>query len=118
MLGSGIYQRDVENGLEIFKDIIKRNLKLLDEYCTKNNKLYAITEIGYEAIPDSKWWTSVLAQSIGDYKPCYVLLCRNARDNEAHYFAPFPGQISEQNFVKFYKNPKTLFINDISDLYN
>ena len=43
----------------------------------------------------------------------YVLVWRNAREKEAHYYAPYPGQISALDFVEFYKHPKTIFVSDL-----
>ena len=42
-----------------------------------------------------------------------VLVWRNAREKEAHYYAPYPGQISALDFVEFYKHPKTIFVSDL-----
>ena len=94
-----------------------KNLQYLDEYCKTNDKVYAITETGYEAVADSAWWTDMLQETIGEYEPAYVLVWRNAREKENHYFAPYPGQLSEANFVDFYKSDKTLFLQDVQDMY-
>ena len=51
------------------------------------------------------------------YPISYVLMWRNARERENHYYVPYPGQISAEDFMKFYKNPKTLFSKDVQNLY-
>ena len=117
LLGFDTYQYDVDCGKEIYKSTIKKNLQYLDEYCKTNDKVYAITETGYEAVADSAWWTDMLQETIGEYEPAYVLVWRNAREKENHYFAPYPGQLSEANFVDFYKSDKTLFLQDVQDMY-
>ncbi len=79
----------------------------------EKNKLIAVAEAGYEAIPDPKWWTGTLNKAIGDYKISYVLFWRNhgwqEKEQKMHYYAPFSGQISEKDFVDFYNLDKTLF---------
>ena len=79
--------------------------------------MIAITETGYEGIPDPKWWTETLLPAIGDYPIAYVLVWRNARERVTHFYAPYPGQASAEDFVAFYNHPKTLFANDVNSLY-
>lgn len=114
LLGFDLYQSDNYINQEKFISLIQKNLSIMDEFNKETGKPYAITEIGYETVANPKWWTEVLDHAIGDYKPCYVLVWRNAREKgEEHYFAPYPGQLSENDFVEFYNNPKTIFLNDI-----
>ena len=84
----------------------------------KRNKPIALTETGLEAIPIANWWTEVLYPAIEEFPISYVLVWRNARELPNHYYAPFPGQKSANDFVKFYDKPKTLFIEDLPNLYN
>lgn len=89
----------------------------MTEEGVRRNKPIAITETGLESIPISDWWTEVLLPLTNRYPISYVLVWRNARERPNHYYAPYPGQKSETNFVKFYDNPRTLFSKDISSLY-
>ena len=78
----------------------------LDITCTfakEHDKLAAVTETGYEGIPNSEWWTKVLYQTVKDYPVSYVLTWRNACDDhmQHHYYAPFPGQESADDFCAF-----------------
>jgi len=34
-----------------------------------------------------------------------------------HFYAPFPGQISVPDFLKFYNDEYTLFENDLKGIY-
>jgi mannan endo-1,4-beta-mannosidase len=45
------------------------------------------------------------------------MVWRNARERPDHYYAPYPGQLSADDFVTFYHHPKTLFSKDIPNLY-
>jgi len=48
------------------------------------------------------------------YPVAYVLVWRNAREKVTHFFGPYPGQASAEDFKKFFENPKTLFASDIN----
>lgn len=119
LLGFDTYQYNGEQGKESFVQAFQRNLYLLDEYCRQHDKVYAVTEAGYEKVPNPKWWTQVLDKAVGTYHPCYVLVWRNAYEKgKEHFFAPYPGQLSEDDFKIFYQLPRTLFLKDIDDMYN
>lgn len=91
---------------------------ILDEVAKEKNKLAAFTETGYEAIPYANWWTETLLKAIGDYKISYVLVWRNhgfaTWNKKMHYYAPYKGQTSEADFVKFYQLDRTLFEQDVA----
>ncbi|MFR0828470.1 glycoside hydrolase family 26 protein [Bacteroides intestinalis] len=96
---------------------LEKSLTIIDSIGKAHNKVIAITETGYEGIPDSKWWTGTLLPAIEKYPIAYVLVWRNARERVTHFYAPYPGQISADDFVEFYKHPKTLFAADVNSLY-
>ena len=48
---------------------------------------------------------------------CYVLVWRNDVRSPTHYYAPVPGHICVPDFMKFYNDPYTLFLNDLKDIY-
>ena len=78
----------------------------------QNNKLAALTEFGYNGLPDSSWWTNVFAKGIGNHKISYVMGWRNAGiKDEQHYeyYVPYKGQLSANDFVLFSQLPQTLF---------
>ncbi len=92
-------------------------MTLLETLASKHNKVPAFTETGCEGLEVADWWTGCLAESLKDAKIAYVLVWRNAHDKENHFFAPYPGQKSAEDFVKFYNDPKTLFAHDVNGLY-
>ena len=118
ILGLDIYQQNSDDGTEVYQKKLETILPFLTEEGKKRNKPIAITETGLEAIPIANWWTEVLLHSVEKYPISYVLLWRNARERSNHYYAPYPGQKSADDFVKFYNSPRTLFVNDIPNLYN
>lgn len=111
----GDFGRDGKYDLEAG---IKR-LKIISDTAIKKNKLAAFTETGLESIPNATWWTETLLNSLKKEKMelCYVLVWRNDAKSPTHYYAPFPGQISEPDFIKFYNDPYTLFENDLKNIY-
>lgn len=88
-------------------------LNILDSAAAETHKLIAIAETGFEAIPYGTWWTDVLQKIIGNHPLAYVLVWRNHGYNEQmkkmHYYAPYKGQVSEKDFMKFYESDNTLF---------
>jgi len=96
-----------------------KKLKIVSDYAIKTNKLAAFTETGLESIPNTTWWTETLLKTLkrGDLKLSYVLVWRNDSRSLTHYYAPFPGQVSEKDFINFYNDPYTLFESDLKEIY-
>lgn len=109
VLGFDTYQFD----RDVFLAGVDRMLAITDSVAQAHDKVIAVTEIGYEGIPDDKWWTGTLLPALEKYPVAYVLVWRNAREKVTHYYAPYPGQASATDFVEFYKNPRTLFAADV-----
>jgi hypothetical protein len=101
-----------------FIKMIDKKLTILEDAAAENNKIAAIAETGYEAIPYPTWWTNVLLKAIGSHKISYVLMWRNHGYHEQmkkmHYYAPYKGQVSEADFKKFYGMENTLFEKDVN----
>ena len=113
LVGFDTYQFDRTQYMEQ----LDKSLAILTEVGKVHDKPIAITETGFEAIPDSVWWTQTLYPVISKYPISYVLVWRNARERVNHYYAPYPGQVSDYDFVKFYLETKTLFVSDVKNLY-
>lgn len=112
------YQYDDPQKTDWFIKNTQRQLAILDSVASENEKLMAFAETGYEQIPYAQWWTETLLKAIGNYPISYVLVWRNHGYNEymkkMHYYAPYNGQVSEEDFKKFYKLEKTLFESDVA----
>lgn len=98
ILGFDVYHRNAPESNAQFIADVRKMLSILTEQATRRKKLSAITETGLERIPVQNWWTGVLYQAMQEHPPTYVLLWRN--DRMDHYYAPFPGQESAEDFVK------------------
>jgi mannan endo-1,4-beta-mannosidase len=96
-----------------------KKLKIVSDYAKKKGKLAAFTETGLESIPNTSWWTEVLLKTLKTegLQLSYVLVWRNDTRSATHYYAPFPGQVSEADFMKFYNDPFTLFEKDLKRIY-
>lgn len=109
VIGFDTYQFDRDQ----FLAGLDRMLQITTAVAQSHQKIAAVTEIGYESIPDATWWTGTLLPAVERYPLSYLLVWRNAHDKENHYYAPYPGHPSAEDFVAFYKNPKTLFAGDV-----
>jgi mannan endo-1,4-beta-mannosidase len=100
-------------------DAAVRKLTVVSDYAKKSGKLAAFTETGLESIPNTNWWNDVLLKVMKSNKiqMSYVLVWRNDATSATHFYAPFPGHSSVSDFIKFYKDPFTLFENDLKNIY-
>lgn len=117
LLGLDGYHRDNEEGAEAYISSLHAILSFMTQEGAKRDKPIALTETGLEAIPIPDWWTTILLPVLEHYPVSYVLVWRNARERSDHYYVPYPGQLSEDDFIIFYQHPATLFSKDIPDLY-
>lgn len=117
LLGFDTYHFNNQKGTEDFTKIMNNMLTIITQLGKEKNKPIAVTETGIESLPIADWWTNVLFPVIDKYPISYVLVWRNAHDIANHFYAPYPGQLSATDFVKFYQNPKTLFNKDIQNIY-
>ena len=96
-----------------------KKLKIVSDYAQRRGKLAAFTETGLESIPDTTWWTATLLRALKSEKLTfsYVLVWRNDAKSQTHFYAPFPGQSSVPDFLRFYNDPYTLFEADLPKVY-
>ncbi|HBB90665.1 MAG TPA: beta-mannosidase [Bacteroidales bacterium] len=105
VIGLDFYDRS--GTLEGFTDPLKASLSMLKEVGQEHHKIYALTEAGYETIPDPGWWTGRLLPALQKSGIAWVLLWRN--DRPSHHYAPYPGHPSSPDFIKFFESPETVF---------
>lgn len=103
-----------------FVENCQRQFGIIDQIAKEQHKIIAFAETGYEAIPYDKWWTDTLMKAMGSYKISYVLVWRNhgwqEKEQKMHYYAPFKGQVSEKDFIKFYNLDNILFEKDAAKI--
>jgi mannan endo-1,4-beta-mannosidase len=93
---------------------LDKRLTILEAVATKHHKVACLPETGYEQIPQADWWTNVLLPTLTKHKLSYVLAWRNG--STSHYFVPYPGQASADDFVKFYNSSQVIFQNRLTPL--
>lgn len=103
---------------------VSADLAWLAEEAAARGKIPAFTETGYETVPDPDWWTDQLLAAFtghpGAERIGWVLVWRNAneeRDRAGHFYAPYPGHPSAENFVRFKEDPLIRFADELPDLY-
>ena len=94
-----------------------KNLAMVCAVAKQHGKAAALTETGYECLKTRDWWTKTLAPVLAKHPISYVLVWRNAHNRPNHFFAPYPGQQSSSDFIRFYNDPRTLFLRDVNALY-
>ncbi len=115
LLGFDSYHRNAPMSDSNFIANAKRMVSTLKKLGTEKNKLYAITETGLEQVKETDWWTRIVYPIIQDSGLSYFLVWRNGRPD--HFYAPYEGQSSVEDFKTFYYLPGTLFEKDVTNLY-
>ena len=117
IIGFDIYQANNIVKNEDFLHHADIMLAMLDSIAIERNKIPALTEFGYNGLPDSTWWTTTFLKAIESHKIAYALAWRNSGiNNEGKYdfYVPYKGQASAQDFMKFYNSDKILFQKDVA----
>jgi len=86
-----------------FSENLKNALEFIKVLGSEHGKLIALSECGFEGLPDPHWWTDALYPAIKDYPLVYVLTWRNAHDRPGHFYAPWKGYEYEEDFINFCK---------------
>lgn len=102
MIGIDCYQYSTS---EVFIADLANALDIMKKISAEHGKMMAVTEAGYEGIPQADWWTGTLYEALKDYPLSYVLTWRNACDKPEHFYAPFPGHLSADDFKAFAAMP-------------
>ncbi len=114
IVGFDIYQRGANAA---FKEEFGKTLTLLGKIAADRHKIPALTEFGFNGLPDSAWWTGTFEPALHDHKIAYVMAWRNAgpkENGQFEFYVPYKGQASAEDFVRFYKDSRTLFQHDIT----
>lgn len=115
IIGFDTYHRNAPASDSLFIANTKRMVSIIKKLGTEKNKPFAITETGLEKVTESDWWTRILYPIIENTQLSYVLMWRNGRPD--HFYVPYKGHASEEDFIRFYNLPGTLFEKDIQSIY-
>ena len=98
-------------------------LSTISRIAGERGKVSALTETGFETIPDSLWWTKTLLGHIESNSEssriAYLLVWRNAWKGQRpnHFYAPYPGHHSAPDFVQFSQSPRIVLNNRMPSMY-
>jgi mannan endo-1,4-beta-mannosidase len=112
IIGFDYYQYSVADKEKTITGL-NTKLGLLESIGKEHNKIPALTEVGFESLPDPTWWKGTIWPAIKDHKISWFLVWRNAHYRIDHFYAPYPGQKSEKDFIDFYNLPGSLFSKDL-----
>lgn len=94
-----------------------KKLHIVIDYANETGKVSALTETGYENIPDSTWYTNklgvVLSNSIVAANISYTLVWRN--DPLKHFFFPYPGHPSAKYAKELLDREGMWLLNDLTE---
>ncbi len=116
ILGTDVYHFGGVDGLDRYREDAARSIEIVRDLALKRGKIPAFTETGLESVTMPEWWTEVLLPVLKEHPVAYVVVWRNAHDKPNHYYAPFKGQASENDFVKFYNDSTIVFVKDLQKL--
>jgi mannan endo-1,4-beta-mannosidase len=109
------------NDLQRFTGLIE----MIVTEAERRGKIPAITETGLEALRDSTWFTSFLLNAINandvTRRMSYVLVWRNsndATDRKEHFYAPYPGHASANDFLKFTQDPSIMLESGLPNMFD
>ncbi len=112
ILGFDIYQANFLKDNASFSRFFEKDLHLLDSIAAAHHKIPALTEFGYNGIPDSTWWTKVFYPVVASHQVAYALAWRNSGKKEnssSEFYVPFKGSLSAGDFKQMAGSGKILF---------
>ena len=114
MLSLDMYDRGEKFGGEL-----DNALSFVTQEAIRRNKLTALSETGGRwGMQD--WWSAVLLPVVSKYPVGYVLTWRHTYRSGRFPGMANPNQLFPDDFMNFYKSPRTLFLKEIQEenIYN
>ena len=109
IIGLDAYQQSKDE--QSFIRTLNKDLATLCEFAKGTDHLVALTECGYQNLPDPTWWTRVLKPQIEKFPLSYFLVWRNA--DHRQYFAPAPSTKDAPDFRKMVEDKRILMLKEI-----
>ena len=111
IIGLDAYQQSKDE--QSFIRTLNKDLATLCEFAKGSDRLVALTECGYQNLPDPTWWTRVLKPQIEKFPLSYFLVWRNA--DHRQYFAPAPSTKDAPDFRKMVEDKRILMLKEIEE---
>lgn len=118
VLGVDIYHFNGMEGVDEYKNSVTKAFTILNQLSKEKQKPFVFSETGLETISVDGWFSNVLYPLLKEFKPAYILLWRNAYEKENHFYAPYPGHSSVDDFNNFKQQKYILFEDNMPDMYN
>jgi mannan endo-1,4-beta-mannosidase len=109
VLAFDLYDRSTD-----YSVVLKNCASIVSNLAARKQKVAAVSEAGGPIATNHVWWTGILLKVLRPYNLSYVLVWRNPATKPQEAFAPYKGQPSSQDFIKFFNDPHTLFQKDIA----
>ena len=106
VVGVDCYYSDPNN----FFTKLDNALTLIETVAKEHGKVPALTETGFEGIKEADWWTKTLLPILKRHHIAYMVVWRNAFNKQNHFFAPYPGSLSEEDFKAFFEEGSAQFV--------
>jgi hypothetical protein len=111
ILGFDLYDRGSD-----YPAALKNCAATVSKLAKEKWKIATVSESGGPIATNHTWWTMVL-ETLRPYNLSYFLVWRNPWQPAGHgAFAPYKGSPDSEDFIKFYKDKKTLFQKEITQL--
>jgi Beta-mannanase len=117
VLGIDIYHYGGEQATDRFIGEVQQSLRFMTAAARTKGKVAVLSETGIESLPIPNWWTEVLYKAVSGNEIAYLLVWRNAPDKPLHFFAPYPGQSSADDFVRFKQKRNIWFESALPPMY-
>jgi len=112
IMGFDIYQKGDILANDKFIAEVDKSLSMLEKMAAERNKIPALTEFGYNTVPDAYWWTNVFYKALEKHAVAYTLAWRNTGKksiDDIEFYVPYKGQVSAADFKKFSLLDKIIF---------
>lgn len=120
IIGADIYQiaDSTSDGSADFRRNMEQTITVLKRVAATHHKIAAITEVGYESIPDPEWFDNVLLPLISDQELSYALLWRNAHNKPHHFYCPHYKHPAAAQLKEAISDGKLLTLGRLDNIYN
>lgn len=108
--GYAIHMTSSDSNRKTFIKRIRQQFDIVTPLAQRHHKLLAFTETGTKHNGDPQWWTQSLLPAISGYPVCYMVVWRNAYQDDNECYGVYKGHPAEADFKLFADNPRLIFI--------
>jgi mannan endo-1,4-beta-mannosidase len=103
--------------IEKYKKEVVAGLQVVTDYARLKDKIPVFAETGMESIPVSNFFSNILLPTIESFNISYLLFWRNAFNKKSHFYTPYSGHASAEDFCRFTRSKKIILSNNSADIY-